>query len=104
MAEYIEREALIKQMMANFRQASWYGCDNPLYSIVEETILEAHASDVAPVVHGRWIESIVRGSYALICSQCRRDTGVAYDFDYCPNCGAKMDLQEEQKEDKNEID
>lgn len=55
MAEYIEREALLQQMHANFQQASWYGCEEPVYPIVEETILEAHEEDVAPVVHGRWI-------------------------------------------------
>lgn len=46
--------------------------------------------DAAPVVHGRWIE----GRYCLKCTVCH---GLAKkDFrdgcwNYCPNCGAKMD-------------
>lgn len=46
--------------------------------------------DAVPVVHGRWIE----GRYPLKCTVCH---GLAKkDFrggcwNYCPNCGAKMD-------------
>ena len=66
-------------------------------AVLAGDIESAPTVDAAPVVHGQWIERIVRGSPALICSQCRTDSGVNYDFDYCPNCGAKMDLQTEQK-------
>ena len=51
------------------------------------------AADVAPVVHGRWIED---HDY-LKCAEC--GVMVKWDFtffdignwNYCPNCGAKMD-------------
>lgn len=50
-------------------------------------------ADVAPVVHGRWIED---HDY-LKCAEC--GVMVQWDFtffdigswNYCPNCGAKMD-------------
>lgn len=50
-------------------------------------------ADVAPVVHGRWIED---HDY-LKCAEC--GVMVKWDFtffdiwnwNYCPNCGAKMD-------------
>ena len=56
---------------------------------------EAPAADVAPVRHGRWETEIIIDAYGLkhacyACSVC----GVANDddeFDFCPNCGAKMD-------------
>lgn len=60
-----------------------------------EEIFKATATDMSSVVHGHWKEGTVRGSFALICSECGCDTGVNYDFAYCPNCGAKMDLLEE---------
>lgn len=52
-------------------------------------------TDVAPVVHGRWVS--VAGKRDRICSRCLRnepyknaddDAGV---FEFCPHCGAKMD-------------
>lgn len=61
--------------------------------------------DVAPVRHGRWIESTTD----LICSACEtafndeiawmcRDLTYGYPM-YCPYCGAKMD---EEKNDGNQ--
>lgn len=50
--------------------------------------------DVRPVVHGRWIEGEknrywgTKGNY--ICSNCQSRAGYV-KFNYCPNCGAKMD-------------
>ena len=53
------------------------------------------AADVAPVVHGRWID---KGEYA-VCTECGVRSGTQYDgvepiplmTQFCPNCGAKMD-------------
>ncbi len=56
------------------------------------------AADVAPVVHGRWLEWEKRfvdrfippsnrlGVFCTACDKCADSK-----FDYCPNCGAKMD-------------
>ena len=46
-------------------------------------------ADVAPVVHARWIEYQV--PHIMCCSECDWGTDVQDDFNYCPNCGAKMD-------------
>lgn len=58
-------------------------------------------SDVAPVVHGYWIKD--RERYEIVCSQstiyhcsvCGRKAGHKQVklYDYCPKCGAKMDLE-----------
>lgn len=62
------------------------------------------AADVAPVRHGRW-DNIPNtymcvagkdGSYhgnATSCSVCNEINPNAYKTNYCPNCGAKMDLE-----------
>ena len=65
-------------------------------------------SDVAPVVHGKWINAL--GNYQVAeCSNCkkwfepcpeekpRKDFFECFceDYKFCPNCGAKMDLEEQ---------
>lgn len=54
--------------------------------------------DAEPVRHGRWIESPDNDGMDYECSnlkcRCRisyNDSRVSGDFNYCPNCGAKMD-------------
>ena len=70
------------------------------------------APTIDPVRRGRWIEarlvSTSGGTYGVRrCSLCGADyQDVGYGWDYCPNCGAKMDGSEEQggvKNDKNMI-
>lgn len=59
-------------------------------------LLSIPAADVAPVRHGRWTMSSDRPD-TIICSCCDN----AFDVwkadikrhNYCPNCGAKMDLE-----------
>ena len=50
-------------------------------------LLKAPTVDVAPVVHGRW--EIVDFAGSIRCSVCGQI--MDQDFNYCPNCGAKMD-------------
>ena len=70
---------------------------------VNRTIMNAPTIEAEPVRHGRW-KAEERDSWsgggAYICSAC----GYGYswggffeanDFNYCPNCGAKMDGGEE---------
>ena len=52
------------------------------------------AVDAAPVVHGRWIDNSIPESMLSGCSVCGFSCG-AYTFNYCPNCGAKMDLEKD---------
>lgn len=67
--------------------------DGSLSSVDEDTILDLVDSvpivDVAPVVHGRWIDD---GSGIIICPECERGYNLHAKYThYCPNCGAKMD-------------
>lgn len=47
------------------------------------------------VKHGRWIwkDFWHNGSYALCCSECLETEGARETANYCPNCGARMDLE-----------
>ena len=66
-----------------------------------QDIDEAPTLDVAPVVHGRWIIECDDFDCELMrCSVCGEEF---YDGDndtvdtlpnYCPNCGAKMDMED----------
>ncbi|MBR1750002.1 MAG: hypothetical protein IJ740_18830 [Ruminococcus sp.] len=51
--------------------------------------------EAEPVKHGRWILSEVRDSKTLCCSICGLDSGTIYEYNYCPNCGARMDGDKE---------
>ena len=53
------------------------------------------AADVAPVVHGRWeyIQQTLNTLSQLRCSFCgwwSLDPSIDGAYNYCPNCGAKM--------------
>ena len=104
MAEYIEREALIDAV----ESIDWYSVykgkltagapntENALYkaSSIYAVIDNAPSADVAPVRHGRWGTNSDRPD-SLICSVCKCgfDMWKHDPHTYCPNCGAKMDLE-----------
>jgi hypothetical protein len=52
--------------------------------------------DAAPVVHGRWEDFC--GDKMCCCSVCKAEfdntcNEIHGEWCYCPNCGAKMDLE-----------
>lgn len=88
MAEYINKE----EYCENYCRCSNEHCDRQSCPI-----WKAPAADVAPVVHGRWIED---HDY-LKCPKCgamvKRDFTFfdIGDWHYCPNCGAKMEVADD---------
>lgn len=85
MAEYIEREAIIKLITSRY--------ENP--ELCTQEINSIPASDVAPVVHGRWIdtgEKDTDGNAWFVCNICgHRDLHAPLmDVPHCWFCGAKM--------------
>lgn len=96
MAEYIEREALSQWCHETMSvQSTTAGM-----MFVREfwnKVMDTPAADVAPVVHGRWINK-TDINRALVeqrvdCSVCGHifwHTS-ALSYNYCPNCGARMD-------------
>lgn len=87
MAEYIEREALI-----NAYDLAHVGPPGG----ARKLMLEAPAVDVAPVVHGRWLKDARDYYTTCICSECGNECMIPFNF--CHDCGAKMDLQDDETE------
>lgn len=100
MAEYTDREAMLKRIKDDFVPLS--------LAMVFNHIHNAPAADVAPVVHGRWTETdwveMESGGHELIktpkaalrCSNCRNcfKKELLWKNNFCHNCGAKMDKKE----------
>lgn len=56
------------------------------------TVKIANATDVAEVVHGKWIDD----GDCFHCSVCNKSFGFLSEkcvSNFCPNCGAKMDKE-----------
>lgn len=88
MAECIERAAAVKVVLRE-RKPTNSVAQNRMLSIIQHDLLTMRAADVAPVVHGRWIED---ESGIIICPECKRGYNLIAKYNhYCPNCGAKMD-------------
>lgn len=89
MDEYIERETVYQVV----KHAWAKGLEPTQYIDI------IPSADVAPVVHGKWISRMF-GTHE--CSNCHKDP-IHYDgitgyveilSDFCPNCGAKMSLED----------
>lgn len=69
---------------------------------ITKTILKEQfeaLNEAEPVKHGRWEQPFKNtGNYDFRCSECKKyrfhNGEMAHKYHYCPNCGAKMDLDE----------
>ena len=101
MTEYIEREKAIEEIQA------WATNVAKIKNLNNDALCVLNliqAADVAPVVRAHWTRVAYyresTGEYdidMLVCSNCQHEysfdeeTGVsAMEYNYCPNCGAKM--------------
>lgn len=85
-AKYIDREALIEWLKRiPLKDLS----DGLGLCRVIKNMPKGIIVDVAPVRHGRWDE----GHEMMTCPNCCEQFDLYFknDFNYCPNCGAKMD-------------
>ena len=104
MAEYIERETMIE----NIVQEALYYCYHDMNGesrglmSAKELLQKAPAADVEPVRRGKWICVADYGESEYKCTNCHdvwyldEGTPIENGMYYCPNCGAKM---EEYKSD-----
>lgn len=87
MTEYIERQALLNKL----KERDLCLC------VTEQDIKDAPAADVTQVRNGKWnVEwdaerDQKRLFVRIVCSNCGLKTG--QKSNYCPNCGARMDLE-----------
>ena len=104
MAKYIDREALIEWLkripltdLSDGRGLCRVIMEDNFKKAIKE-MPKGIVIDVEPVAHGRWVS--VPYKLARVCSVCNRDEPYKFAdidadvYDYCPNCGAKMDLED----------
>ena len=87
MAEYIEKEDIEQKIQD--------GLNNLVlgHDAIEVLgmIYEMPAADVATVRHGRWMCVDTDTEQFFLCNRCKKKE--YWESNYCPNCGAKMDLE-----------
>lgn len=84
MAEYIDRQTVLDALQA----PEMFGITP--YHI--ELINRIPAADVTPVTHAHWVPFRSQAAGDIwYCSAC--GIGFAARVRFCPNCGAKMDLE-----------
>ena len=97
MAEYIEREALLNEI--EIHGGTNLNVRIPYYQWIIDDIRHAPPVDVVEVKHGYWHRKHIGNGWddwdALTCSECKKYYEKPnFPTNYCPNCGAKMDLKE----------
>jgi len=80
MAKYVNADKLI-EAAARYKSVRNPLCNmKDIYHIIQDT----PPADVAPVASGEW--------FGTVCSVCGNSVSFYYDCDYCPRCGAKMEV------------
>lgn len=111
MAEYIERNAIYEKISELEELARSRVVDTPSISpayaryvsqlnertALKHMIFDTPAADAAKVVHGYWILKHIGAGHTWECSCCHKQPCIyiTKDTNYCPNCGAKMDMEQE---------
>lgn len=100
--EYIRREDMLNAVEKLDIIPSVDGMGNPTNA--EDfrvqflgTVLKVEPADVALVKHARWIEADSHLGYFANCSACGYQMDVHAErgyFNFCPNCGAKIEGKE----------
>ena len=108
MKEYIEREAALaiceQEYQERLKQADW--CGDTVAWNIGGAIKGLPAADVVPVRHGRWMTTDAYPHH-LYCSVCYKNYAknakwvneLDLPTNYCPNCGARMDKEDEHEAD-----
>ena len=91
MDKYIKKEEAIRALLNDAPEQVGYSRED-----AADCIRYMDAADVAPVRHGRWIWHSKERGY--LCSECGSGCLLNYESDWhksdwCPHCGAKMDLE-----------
>lgn len=61
-----------------------------------EYIKSIHAADVEERKHGKWLDVTTLDNEFIcwVCSECRHGADFVYEpYNFCPNCGAKMESE-----------
>lgn len=88
MADYIDREKIF---------SIWRSMPAPAsVTSLAAAISQTPTANVVEVRHGRWEMVPYNGVYDIRCSSCGYCPGIRfYSSNYCPNCGVRMDKEDE---------
>lgn len=96
MADYLSREAMVKNLTSSLEQHSGEGdpCTHLVIRQFIKYVEDFPAADAQPVKHGRWIRTDksmgVETAYA--CSECGYQVRESDRTNYCGDCGSKLDI------------
>lgn len=102
MTDFIDRAAFIKSICNSCDgwcdkvDCDCVNCKSDHRCDIVCSISEAPAVEAEPVKHGRWVKDHDGDEYCENCYRYMPDREVTGDpcaTNYCPNCGAKMDLE-----------
>ena len=104
MADLIDKQALqsvLDGIVRNYIADKSFQCNfaaGVVCDIRDTVIAEMPTIEAEPVKRGRWVWDSDNDRY--VCSRCNKEPSgdcnggcVSHLSDYCPNCGAKMDLE-----------
>ena len=94
--DLISRNALLEAIDAEFFKTDPMGEEQLGFLTCRRIARTAPAVDAEPVRHGRWEPTELHKSFGILkgvkCSLCGEEKfATQYAYNYCPNCGAKMD-------------
>ena len=97
MPDYIEREVAVKiAEKYGLTDGSVLGRHSGVADCIASEIVSIPVADVAPIVYGRWEQNADGDWYCTNCGEpvaiCDSGKNRTYHKPYCPNCGAKMNL------------
>lgn len=104
MDEYVNKNAVVDKLTALENELQQYKPFRPCEAVMYRKICEVEieigkmeSTDVAPVMHGKWVmvdDGVMIGDGKhMECSECHIWKIDRIKTDYCPNCGARMDLE-----------
>lgn len=98
MAEYIEREAALSLVQPDAPEDEKSAVTiATAKKLVRSIVRRTPAADVAPVVHGRWLCVDTDTERFFLCNRCKKREYL--ESNYCRNCGARMDGDDDAKAD-----
>ncbi len=102
MTDLIDRNAILEELRESYKAALRKAVGGYRIAIGLESAIDivkgASAVDAEPVKHGKWepVSTVCNHTHEFRCSACK--VSVFYvnyirfcDYNYCPNCGVKMD-------------
>ena len=96
MYEYINRDA-VHDLVRSLTKYAWASPVRNEQRVtvdaddVQFGVDKIPSADVAPVQHGRWLCVDTDTEQFFLCNRCKKKE--YWESNYCPNCGAKMDLE-----------